>query len=146
MCFLQVSKQAKEFLEFVYEEPLLDVQQLNPCLYEHCEPLRTVLRLRQQLQSLRAYLFSCRATVAEDLRRRWGGGHVFPMITQTANISSYDVCMRISAIWFICMHSCVCICCCIYIKAVCIYKRARVGRGGDCLSEWGATLKALSVG
>lgn len=66
----KVSKQAKEFLEFVYEEPLLDVQQLNPCLYEHCEPLSTVLRLRHQLQSLRAYLFSCRATVAEDLRRR----------------------------------------------------------------------------
>lgn len=72
--------------------------------------------------------------------------HVFPVITQTANISSYDVCMCISAIWFICMHSCVCICCCIYIKAVCIYKCARVGRGDDCLSEWGATLKALSVG
>ncbi|MEQ2302207.1 hypothetical protein AMECASPLE_004281 [Ameca splendens] len=67
----KVSKQAKEFLEFVYEEPLLDIQQLNPCLYEHCEALSTVLRLRQQLQSLRAYLFSCRATIAEDLRRRW---------------------------------------------------------------------------
>ncbi|PWA28452.1 hypothetical protein CCH79_00015904 [Gambusia affinis] len=66
----KVSKQAKEFLEFVYEEPLLDIQQLNPCLYEHCEALSSVLRLRQQLQSLRAYLFSCRATVAEDLRRR----------------------------------------------------------------------------
>ncbi|XP_077584827.1 pleckstrin homology domain-containing family M member 3 [Stigmatopora nigra] len=66
----KVSKQAKEFLEFVYEEPLLDVQQLNGGLYEHCEALSAVLRLRQQLQSLRAYLFSCRATVAEDLRRR----------------------------------------------------------------------------
>uniref|UniRef100_A0A673H7Z1 Pleckstrin homology domain-containing family M member 3-like n=1 Tax=Sinocyclocheilus rhinocerous TaxID=307959 RepID=A0A673H7Z1_9TELE len=66
----KVSKQAKEFLEFVYEEPLLDVQQLNPCLYVHCEALAAVLKLRQQLQSLRAYLFSCRATVAEDLRRR----------------------------------------------------------------------------
>ncbi|XP_051564679.1 pleckstrin homology domain-containing family M member 3 isoform X3 [Myxocyprinus asiaticus] len=66
----KVSKQAKEFLEFVYEEPLLDVQQLNPCLYEHCEALAAVLKLRQQLQSLRAYLFNCRATVAEDLRRR----------------------------------------------------------------------------
>ncbi|XP_066515679.1 pleckstrin homology domain-containing family M member 3-like isoform X2 [Hoplias malabaricus] len=66
----KVSKQAKEFLEFIYEEPLLDVQQLNPCLYEHSEPLAAVLKLRQQLQSLRAYLFSCRATVAEDLRRR----------------------------------------------------------------------------
>ncbi|KAK7938548.1 hypothetical protein WMY93_001874 [Mugilogobius chulae] len=67
----QVSKQAKEFLEFVYEEPLLDVQRLNPCLYDHSEALSSVLRLRQQLQSLRAYLFNCRATVAEDLRRRY---------------------------------------------------------------------------
>ncbi|XP_054827995.1 pleckstrin homology domain-containing family M member 3 [Eublepharis macularius] len=66
----KVSKQAKEFLEYVYEEPLIDVQQENPMLYRHVEPLATVVRLRQQLKSLRAYLFSCRAAVAEDLRRR----------------------------------------------------------------------------
>nr|XP_003226125.1 PREDICTED: pleckstrin homology domain-containing family M member 3 [Anolis carolinensis]XP_016852139.1 PREDICTED: pleckstrin homology domain-containing family M member 3 [Anolis carolinensis] len=66
----KVSKQAKEFLEYVYEEPLIDIQQENPMLYRHVEPLATVVRLRQQLKSLRAYLFSCRATVAEDLRRR----------------------------------------------------------------------------
>ncbi|KAK2840074.1 hypothetical protein Q5P01_013814 [Channa striata] len=82
----KVSKQAKEFLEFVYEEPLLDIQQLNPCLYEHCEPLSTVLRLRQQLQSLRAYLFSCRATVAEDLRRR-----IFPREYLLQHIHLYSV-------------------------------------------------------
>ncbi|KAL6101223.1 plekhm3 [Pungitius sinensis] len=82
----KVSKQAKEFLEFVYEEPLLDVQQLNPCLYEHCEPLRAVLRLRQQLQSLRAYLFSCRATVAEDLRRR-----IFPREYLLQHIHLYSI-------------------------------------------------------
>ena len=67
---MQVSKQAKEFLEYVYEEPLIDIQQENPMLYLHAEPLATVVRLRQQLKSLRAYLFSCRAAVAEDLRRR----------------------------------------------------------------------------
>ncbi|XP_053733472.1 pleckstrin homology domain-containing family M member 3 [Synchiropus splendidus] len=82
----KVSKQAKEFLEFVYEEPLLDVQQLNPCLYEHCEPLSTVLRLRQQLQSLRAYLFSCRAMVAEDLRRR-----IFPREYLLLHIHLYSI-------------------------------------------------------
>ncbi|KAM8854985.1 pleckstrin homology domain-containing family M member 3 [Spinachia spinachia] len=82
----KVSRQAKEFLEFVYEEPLLDVQQLNPCLYEHCEPLSTVLRLRQQLQSLRAYLFSCRATVAEDLRRR-----IFPREYLLQHIHLYSI-------------------------------------------------------
>ncbi|KFV98856.1 PREDICTED: pleckstrin homology domain-containing family M member 3 [Eurypyga helias] len=66
----KVSKQAKEFLEYVYEEPLIDIQQENPMLYKHVESLATVVRLRQQLKSLRAYLFSCRAAVAEDLRRR----------------------------------------------------------------------------
>ncbi|KAH0621684.1 hypothetical protein JD844_023256 [Phrynosoma platyrhinos] len=65
-----VSKQAKEFLEYVYEEPLIDIQKENAMLYRHVEPLATVVRLRQQLKSLRAYLFSCRAAVAEDLRRR----------------------------------------------------------------------------
>ncbi|KAK2108567.1 Pleckstrin y domain-containing M member 3, partial [Saguinus oedipus] len=64
-----VSKQAKEFLEYVYEEPLIDIQQENAMLYHHAEPLAAVLRLRQRLKSLRAYLFSCRAAVAEDLRR-----------------------------------------------------------------------------
>nr|XP_061799153.1 pleckstrin homology domain-containing family M member 3 [Nerophis lumbriciformis] len=82
----KVSKQAKEFLEFVYEEPLLDVQQLNGGLYEHCEPLSAVLRLRQQLQSLRAYLFSCRATIAEDLRRR-----IFPREYLLQHIHLYSI-------------------------------------------------------
>ncbi|XP_068101064.1 pleckstrin homology domain-containing family M member 3 [Hyperolius riggenbachi] len=66
----KVSKQAKEFLEYVYEEPLIDVHQENPLLYRHVEALAQVVHLRQQLKSLRAYLFSCRAVVAEDLRRR----------------------------------------------------------------------------
>ncbi|KAJ8255231.1 hypothetical protein GJAV_G00202570 [Gymnothorax javanicus] len=82
----KVSKQAKEFLEFVYEEPLLDVQQLNPSLYEHCEALAAVLRLRQRLQSLRAYLFSCRAAVAEDLRRR-----IFPREYLLQHIHLYSL-------------------------------------------------------
>lgn len=82
----KVSKQAKEFLEFIYEEPLLDVQQLNPGLYEHSEPLAAVLKLRQQLKSLRAYLFSCRATIAEDLRRR-----IFPREYLLQNIHLYSL-------------------------------------------------------
>ncbi|XP_023682406.1 pleckstrin homology domain-containing family M member 3 isoform X2 [Paramormyrops kingsleyae] len=82
----KVSKQAKEFLEFVQEEPLLDVQQLNPRLYEHCDSLAAVLRLRQQLQSLRAYLFSCRAAVAEDLRRR-----IFPREYLLQHIHLYSL-------------------------------------------------------
>ncbi|KAF5899626.1 pleckstrin homology domain-containing family M member 3-like isoform X1, partial [Clarias magur] len=82
----KVSKQAKEFLEFIYEEPLLDVHQLNPGLYEHSEPLAAVLKLRQQLKSLRAYLFSCRATVAEDLRRR-----IFPREYLLQHIHLYSL-------------------------------------------------------
>ncbi|XP_057617505.1 pleckstrin homology domain-containing family M member 3 isoform X2 [Chionomys nivalis] len=82
----KVSKQAKEFLEYVYEEPLIDIQQENPMLYLHAEPLATVVRLRQQLKSLRAYLFSCRAAVAEDLRRR-----IFPREYLLQQIHLYSV-------------------------------------------------------
>uniref|UniRef100_G3QFB8 Pleckstrin homology domain-containing family M member 3 n=1 Tax=Gorilla gorilla gorilla TaxID=9595 RepID=G3QFB8_GORGO len=76
----KVSKQAKEFLEYVYEEPLIDIQQENAMLYHHAEPLAAVLRLRQRLKSLRAYLFSCRAAVAEDLRRRNDQQHALVML------------------------------------------------------------------
>ncbi|XP_006029188.1 pleckstrin homology domain-containing family M member 3 [Alligator sinensis] len=82
----KVSKQAKEFLEYVYEEPLIDIQQENPMLYKHVEPLATVVRLRQQLKSLRAYLFSCRAAVAEDLRRR-----IFPREYLLQHIHLYSL-------------------------------------------------------
>lgn len=82
----KVSKQAKEFLEYVYEEPLIDIQQENPMLYLHAEPLATVVRLRQQLKSLRAYLFSCRAAVAEDLRRR-----IFPREYLLQHIHLYSL-------------------------------------------------------
>uniref|UniRef100_A0A8C0MW38 Pleckstrin homology domain-containing family M member 3 n=2 Tax=Canis lupus familiaris TaxID=9615 RepID=A0A8C0MW38_CANLF len=77
----KVSKQAKEFLEYVYEEPLIDIQRENPMLYLHAEPLATVVRLRQRLKSLRAYLFSCRAAVAEDLRRRNDQKHTLVMVS-----------------------------------------------------------------
>uniref|UniRef100_A0A8C5V376 Pleckstrin homology domain-containing family M member 3 n=1 Tax=Microcebus murinus TaxID=30608 RepID=A0A8C5V376_MICMU len=76
----KVSKQAKEFLEYVFEEPLIDIQQENPLLYQHAEPLAAVVRLRQRLKSLRAYLFSCRAAVAEDLRRRNDRQHTLVML------------------------------------------------------------------
>ncbi|MGH0181655.1 UNVERIFIED_CONTAM: hypothetical protein FKN15_007436 [Acipenser sinensis] len=76
----KVSKQAKEFLEFVLEEPLIDIQLQNPCLYAHVDSLAAALRLRQQLKSLRAYLFSCRAGVAEDLRR---SGDLKPLVKKS---------------------------------------------------------------
>ncbi|XP_033857110.1 pleckstrin homology domain-containing family M member 3-like [Acipenser ruthenus] len=82
----KVSKQAKEFLEFVLEEPLIDIQLQNPCLYAHVDSLAAALRLRQQLKSLRAYLFSCRAGVAEDLRRR-----IFPREYLLQHIHLYSL-------------------------------------------------------
>ncbi|KAJ7345344.1 hypothetical protein JRQ81_001294 [Phrynocephalus forsythii] len=92
----KVSKQAKEFLEYVYEEPLIDIQQENPMLYRHVEPLATVVRLRQQLKSLRAYLFSCRAAVAEDLRRR-----IFPReyLLQQIHLYSLADLQQVRELW-----------------------------------------------
>uniref|UniRef100_S4RKA1 Pleckstrin homology domain containing, family M (with RUN domain) member 1 n=1 Tax=Petromyzon marinus TaxID=7757 RepID=S4RKA1_PETMA len=66
----KVAKQAKEFLEYIAEEPLLDVSEVNPKLYKHVAELASLRTMRQQLKSLRAYLFTCRSIVADELRRR----------------------------------------------------------------------------
>ncbi|XP_045020358.1 pleckstrin homology domain-containing family M member 3-like [Bubalus bubalis] len=69
-------------------------------LYGHAEPLATVVRLWQRLKSLRAYLFSCRAAVAEDLRRR-----IFPReyLLQQIHLYSLADLQQVSASWGRCM-------------------------------------------
>jgi len=66
----KVSKQTKHFLEQIEEEPLIDLRACNPSLYSAIEEMNEILTLRTQLSYLRSYLFSCRESVVEDLRKR----------------------------------------------------------------------------
>ncbi|XP_076312977.1 uncharacterized protein LOC143226199 [Tachypleus tridentatus] len=65
-----VAKLTKIFLNRVEQEPLLDVRILNPLLYSVVEELAALQTLRTQLSFLRSYLFTCRESVAEELRKR----------------------------------------------------------------------------
>lgn len=66
----KVAKHTKTFLQLIQEEPLIDVRQTNPLLYSISEEMNELQKLRTQLSYLRSYLFSCRESVAEEMRRK----------------------------------------------------------------------------
>ncbi|XP_049804747.1 run domain Beclin-1-interacting and cysteine-rich domain-containing protein isoform X1 [Schistocerca nitens] len=68
-----VSVKSAAFLADVQHHPLLDLKVLNPRLYLAIEEMTQLQTLRIQLNLLRAYLFTCREPVIEDLQK-----HVWP--------------------------------------------------------------------
>ncbi|KAL3861959.1 hypothetical protein ACJMK2_007966 [Sinanodonta woodiana] len=64
-----VSKQNLQFLKEVEDQPLLNLETINPRLYEHVQEMEEIRLLRLQLFSLKTYLFTCKQSVAEDLRK-----------------------------------------------------------------------------
>ncbi|KAK3587314.1 hypothetical protein CHS0354_011298 [Potamilus streckersoni] len=64
-----VSKQNLQFLKEFEDQPLLNIETINPRLYEHVQEMEEIRLLRLQLFSLKTYLFTCRQSVAEDLRK-----------------------------------------------------------------------------
>ncbi|XP_050411842.1 run domain Beclin-1-interacting and cysteine-rich domain-containing protein isoform X1 [Patella vulgata] len=66
----QVCKANYKFLMEHEEEALLDVSVINPKLYDHVPEMQEVKLLRIQLFYLKTYLFTCKQSVAEELRRR----------------------------------------------------------------------------
>lgn len=66
----QVSRKALELLSQVEQEPLLDLQQLNPELLRHAEPMAHTNRLRLRLRLLGDYLLSCRSGACKKLQAR----------------------------------------------------------------------------
>ncbi|CAH1772702.1 unnamed protein product [Owenia fusiformis] len=66
----KVCKFTKDFLHEIEEQPLINIQQCNPKLYEHVNELNDIKLLRTQLSSLKSYLFTCKQSIADDLRKR----------------------------------------------------------------------------
>ncbi|XP_026291645.1 uncharacterized protein LOC113216125 isoform X2 [Frankliniella occidentalis] len=64
-----VSKKAAIFLSEVKHHPILDLKSLNPCLYLTVEEVSELQKLRNKLNLLRAYLFTCREPVIEELQK-----------------------------------------------------------------------------
>ncbi|XP_041377843.1 uncharacterized protein LOC121390161 isoform X2 [Gigantopelta aegis] len=82
----KVSRESFEFLVEVEDQPLLDVFQVNPRLYEHVPELEEIRKLRIQLCSLKTYLFSCQQSLAEELRKK-----VWPREYFYDNINVYSM-------------------------------------------------------
>ncbi|XP_015217718.2 pleckstrin homology domain-containing family M member 1 [Lepisosteus oculatus] len=57
----EVSRKALRFLSQIAHEPLIDVELLNPSLYDHVEQLKQTLSSRQKLRLLGEYLITCRS-------------------------------------------------------------------------------------
>uniref|UniRef100_A0A3Q3GU01 Pleckstrin homology domain containing, family M (with RUN domain) member 1 n=1 Tax=Labrus bergylta TaxID=56723 RepID=A0A3Q3GU01_9LABR len=66
----EVSKKALRLLAQVEHEPLLNVEQLNPDLMLHAEPMAQAHNLRQRLRLLGDYLFTCRSGACKKLQAR----------------------------------------------------------------------------
>lgn len=76
-----VSKHAKRFLLDIESQPLLDLKTLNPSIYSAIEEMSHLQMLRTQLGFLKSYLFTCRESIAEELRQKiWPREHLYEHI------------------------------------------------------------------
>ncbi|XP_062381751.1 pleckstrin homology domain-containing family M member 1 [Sardina pilchardus] len=66
----EVSKQALKLLGQIEHEPLLNLDLLNPDLYEHSETMATVRSLRQKLRLLGDYVLLCRSGIKKKLQAK----------------------------------------------------------------------------
>ncbi|XP_041830106.1 pleckstrin homology domain-containing family M member 1 [Melanotaenia boesemani] len=68
----EVSKRALRLLVKVEQEPLLNLEQLNPELVKHTESMAQAHNLRQRLHLLGNYLLTCRSGACKKLQARMG--------------------------------------------------------------------------
>uniref|UniRef100_A0A8R1HIA6 DUF4206 domain-containing protein n=1 Tax=Caenorhabditis japonica TaxID=281687 RepID=A0A8R1HIA6_CAEJA len=65
-----VSDRGRAWYEANQEKALINIQERNSRLYTHVPALEETRKLREKLQLVSMYLFTCRESVAEDFRRR----------------------------------------------------------------------------
>ncbi|XP_056222572.1 pleckstrin homology domain-containing family M member 1 isoform X1 [Seriola aureovittata] len=68
----EVSKKALRLLAQVQQEPLLNLEHLNPELVRHAESMAQAHELRQRLRLLGDYLLTCRSRAYKKLQARMG--------------------------------------------------------------------------
>ncbi|KAB5555316.1 hypothetical protein PHYPO_G00032300 [Pangasianodon hypophthalmus] len=66
----EVSRQALKLLADIEQEPLLNLDLLNPDLFDHSETMATVQRFRQILRLLGDYLLICRSGIRKKVEAR----------------------------------------------------------------------------
>ncbi|KAM4624238.1 pleckstrin homology domain-containing family M member 1 [Polymixia lowei] len=66
----EVSRKALRLLAQIAQEPLLNLEQLNPELLEHAEPMAQAHCLRRRLRLLGDYLLTCRSGACKKVQAR----------------------------------------------------------------------------
>ncbi|CAJ0955876.1 unnamed protein product, partial [Mesorhabditis belari] len=69
-----VSTRGKVYLDQNADTPLFRLNEMNSMLYDRVNELKKIKNLRERLQAVSLYLFSCRESVSDDLKRRTGLG------------------------------------------------------------------------
>ncbi|KAL4221037.1 positive regulation of ruffle assembly [Mactra antiquata] len=73
-----VCKKNLEFLQDKEEQPYLNIDVINPRLYDHVSDMQDIRTLRIQLMILKTYLFTCKQSIAEDFRKLlWPRDYLF---------------------------------------------------------------------
>lgn len=67
---LQICRQALKFLRQIRAHPLINLQLVNPSLYEHEERMHLIGQSREQLKLLGDYLGLCRSGALKELSKR----------------------------------------------------------------------------
>jgi hypothetical protein len=74
----RVCRASCEFLDSIVETAVLNIEETNPALYLYIPDMEEALRLRQQLNSIRGYLSTCRESDAlEQFQKRLKGAHLY---------------------------------------------------------------------
>ncbi|XP_071839592.1 pleckstrin homology domain-containing family M member 1-like isoform X2 [Apostichopus japonicus] len=81
-----VARHTKLFLNQVEDMALIDVGKYNPSLYGAISEMEQILALRKQILYLKAYLFTCKQSVAEQLRTK-----IWPREYMLENCHLYSV-------------------------------------------------------
>lgn len=66
----QVCRQALKFLAQIQAQPLINLQLVNPSLYDHVEQMHLISQKREQLKLLGDYLGLCRSGALKELNKR----------------------------------------------------------------------------
>ncbi|XP_028674431.1 pleckstrin homology domain-containing family M member 1 [Erpetoichthys calabaricus] len=65
-----VSRQAVEFFAQIQFEPLINIENVNPSLYDHTEQLASIYESRQKLKLLGDYLMTCRSGAMKKMQAK----------------------------------------------------------------------------
>nr|XP_055031193.1 pleckstrin homology domain-containing family M member 1 [Misgurnus anguillicaudatus]XP_055031194.1 pleckstrin homology domain-containing family M member 1 [Misgurnus anguillicaudatus] len=66
----EVSREALRFMDQIEAEPLLNINALNPKLFDHSDVMSKVHKLRQQLRFIGDYILICRSEVNKQIQPR----------------------------------------------------------------------------